>query len=170
MPKLDTLADLFVEELRDLHSAESQLLKAIPALAEAASDELLKVAFENHARQTKLHLERLERIFEKLGESPHGRTCKAMKGLIAEGREHIKAKAGPAVKDAALIAAAQRIEHYEIAGYGTARTFATLLGHGDAAALLQQTLEEEGDTDQRLTLIAQGLNVEALSGENSRDR
>lgn len=170
MPKLDTLADLFIEELRDLHSAESQLLEAIPAMAEAASDALLKGAFENHARQTGIHLERLERIFKELGENPRGRTCKAMKGLIAEGREHIEAKAGPAVKDAALIASAQRIEHYEIAGYGTARTFATLLGHGDAAALLRQTLEEEGDTDQRLTLIAQGLNVEALAGGDSTNR
>lgn len=161
MPKLNSLKDLYLEELRDLYNAETQLIKALPKMAKAASDETLKQAFEEHLEQTRTHVERLEQIFEELSESPKGKKCKAMEGLIAEGDDLMKEEGEAAVKDAGLIGSAQRVEHYEIAGYGTVRTFATILGYEDAAELLQQTLDEEGDTDERLTEIAQELNIEA---------
>lgn len=161
MAKLNTLKDLYIEELKDLYSAENQLIKALPAMAEAASDEGLKAAFEEHLEETKVHAERLEKIMEELDESPKGKKCKAMEGLVAEAKETISMQGEPAVKDAALIAAAQRVEHYEIAGYGCTRTFANLLGFSEAADLLQTTLDEEGATDERLTEIAEELNVEA---------
>lgn len=162
MSKLETLNDLYVEELRDLHNAENQLLKALPEMEEAAHSAELKIAFNEHRLQTETHVERLESIFEALNLPAKGKTCKAMKGLIAEAKEHIKEKAASAVKDASLIAAAQRVEHYEIAGYGTARTFAATLGYTEAEALLQETLNEEGAADQRLSHLAQRLNLEAM--------
>ena len=162
MSKLNTLNDLFIEELRDLYHAENQLLKALPEMEDAAHSADLKIAFNEHRIQTGAHVQRLEAIFESLGQPAKGKTCKAMKGLIAEAKQHIKEKATSAVRDASLIASAQRVEHYEIAGYGTARTFADTLGYKEASELLQQTLNEEGATDQRLTSIAQGLNLEAM--------
>ena len=151
---LDTLKELYVEELKDLYSAENQLLKALPQMAGAATAPKLKTAFEDHLAQTEGHVQRLTTIFEGLGEQPTGKVCKAMKGLVAEGSEVIQEEGESHVKDAALIAAAQRVEHYEMAGYGSARNFAKLLGEKDAVKLLQQTLDEEGETDQKLTQLA----------------
>jgi ferritin-like metal-binding protein YciE len=138
-------------------------------MAEAASDETLKMAFDQHLDQTKTHAERLEQILAELNELPGGKKCKAMEGLLAEGDEIIAQEAAPAVKDAGLIAAAQRVEHYEIAGYGTARTFAELLDYPSAADILQSTLDEEGETDERLTEVALELNLEAADIDGSDD-
>jgi ferritin-like metal-binding protein YciE len=163
-----TLEGLLVEELRDLYSAESQLTKALPKLAAAASDEALKSSFDHHLEQTREHLQRLDRVMELLEASPKGKACKAMKGLVAEGEQRMKEEASPAVRDAALIAAAQKIEHYEIAGYGTVRTYAELLGEDEIVSLLQKTLEEEAETDRQLTKLASALNVKAeTTGEMS---
>jgi ferritin-like metal-binding protein YciE len=161
---LNTLRDLFVEELKDLYDAETQITKALPKMAAQASSPDLKMAFEEHLGQTQAQIHRLDRIFQQLGESPTGKTCKAMRGLIAEGEELMKHGADPDVMDAGLIGAAQKVEHYEIAGYGTARTYAQLLGEQEAATLLDQTAQEEGDTDHKLTALAQrcGINRDAL--------
>jgi ferritin-like metal-binding protein YciE len=165
MAALRTLEDLFVHELRDLHSAEKQLLKALPKMAKAAASEHLRQGFEDHLAQTEGHVERLDKILEQLGKSSRGPKCDAMEGLIEEGKKMIEEEAEDHVKDAGLIAAAQRVEHYEIAGYGTARTFARLLGHFEAEALLQQTLDEEKETDHRLTDLAESeINVAAPAG------
>ncbi len=159
---LDSLHDLYVEELRDLYNAENQLLKALPRMAKAATHPDLKAAFTEHLAVTHGQVERLTTIFAELGEKPTGKKCKAMEGLVAEGKEVMDEEGEPAVKDAALIASAQRVEHYEMAGYGCVRTFATLLGHTDAAELLQQTLDEEGEADKKLTELAESvINVEA---------
>jgi ferritin-like metal-binding protein YciE len=161
--KLNTLKQLYIEELRDLHSAENQLLKALPKMAKGASSEELKLAFENHLDQTKVHVERLEEIFEHLDETPKGKTCQAMKGLVEEGSEILEEEGEESVLDAGIIAAAQKVEHYEIASYGTVRTFAQLLGEDEAAELLQETLDEEGEADKLLTQLAQDMvNPEAL--------
>ena len=161
--KLNTLKQLYIEELRDLHSAENQLLKALPKMAKGASSEELKLAFENHLDQTKVHVERLEEIFERLDETPKGKTCQAMKGLVEEGSEILGEDGEETVLDAGIIAAAQKVEHYEIASYGTVRTFAQLLGEDEAAELLQETLDEEGEADKLLTQLAQEIvNPEAL--------
>ena len=154
--QLQSLKDLFVEQLRDLYSAETQLVEALPKLASAASHDELRQAFEHHLEETRGHVDRLREIFEQLGTPPGGHTCEAMKGLIAEGDEIVKAEGESAVKDAALIAAAQRVEHYEIAGYGTVRTLAGELDLGDARDLLDQTLDEESSADKLLTKIATG--------------
>jgi len=160
--KLEDLQDLFVEELKDLYSAENQLIKALPKMAKAASHEELRGAFEEHLEQTRTHVERLEKIFDRLGASPKGKKCKAMEGLIAEGKELLAEDAEPEVMDAGLISSAQRVEHYEIAGYGCVRTYAQLLGNDEAARLLQQTLDEEGQTDKKLTALAESaINLEA---------
>jgi len=162
--KLGTLHDLYVDELKDLYNAEHQLLKALPKMAKAASASKLAEAFTNHLEETKGQIERLEKIFKKLDASPKGKTCKAMEGLIEEGKELMEEDAEPTVMDAALIAAGQRVEHYEMAGYGCVRTFATLLGYKDAADLLQQTLNEEGAADKKLTKLAETvINVEAVT-------
>jgi ferritin-like metal-binding protein YciE len=164
--KLESLETLYVEELRDIYNAENQLLKALPKMAKAASASELKQAFEDHLEQTKEHVERLEEIFEKLDKKPTGKTCKAMKGLVEEGSEIIEEDGEEHVIDAGLIAAAQKVEHYEIASYGTVRTWAEILGEDDAVELLQQTLDEEGETDKRLSELAQELiNVEAAAGK-----
>jgi ferritin-like metal-binding protein YciE len=152
--KMKTMEDLFVHELKDLYSAEKQILKALPKMAKAASDEQLKMAFEDHMTETEKQVERLDQIFEELGISGRGHKCKAMEGLLEEGKEILEMDADPEVLDAAMIAAAQRVEHYEIAGYGCARTYAEQLGHADAAELLQASLDEEGNTDKRLTDLA----------------
>jgi ferritin-like metal-binding protein YciE len=163
--KLDSLQTLYIEELRDLYNAESQLVKALPKMAKGASHQELKQAFEDHLEQTKEHVERLEEIFKRLEQKPTGKTCKAMKGLIEEGSEILGEDGDESVLDAALIGAAQRVEHYEIAAYGTVRTFANMLGEEEAAELLQETLDEEGEADKLLTELAESVvNVEAPSG------
>jgi ferritin-like metal-binding protein YciE len=153
---LQTLHDLFVEQLEDLYSAETQLVEALPKMASAASNEQLRDAFEHHLEQTREHVSRLEKIFDELGKSPGGETCKAMQGLIEEGEEVLKMEGDPTVIDAALIAAAQRVEHYEIAGYGTVKTFADHLDLGDIKGILDDTLDEEAKADKLLTTIATG--------------
>ena len=163
--QMQDLQDLYVDQLRDLYNAEKQLVKALPKMAKAASDDQLKEAFTTHLEQTKEHVERLEGIFEQLGKRPTGKTCKAMQGLVEEGNELMQEDAEPEVLDAGLIAAAQRVEHYEIAGYGTVRAYAKLLGDEQAAKVLQQTLDDEGETDKLLTQIAESsINVEAAEG------
>lgn len=162
--KLESLKDLYREQLKDLYSAETQLLDALPKMSEAASTPDLKRAFSEHLRQTQEHVRRLERIFDELGERPQGHTCEGMKGLIREGEEMMAMKGDPAVLDAGLIAAAQRVEHYEIAGYGTVRTYAELLGHDGHMTLLERTLDEEEQTDELLTRLAEShVNEEAFS-------
>jgi ferritin-like metal-binding protein YciE len=159
---MDSFDDLFLHELQDLYSAEKQILTALPKMAKKASSGELRQAFESHLAQTRGHVERLEKIFQDLALSPGRHKCKAMEGLIEEGSELLKADIEDAIRDAALIGAAQRVEHYEMAGYGTARTYAEMLGHADAAELLQQTLDEEKETDQSLTELAlTSVNVEA---------
>lgn len=160
--KLETLNSLYLEELRDLYSVENQILKALPEMIKAAQATELKAGFESHLRQTEGHVSRLEQIFEKLGENPRGKFCKGMEGILAEGKQLLQEDAEPDVLDAGLITAAQHVEHYEIAGYGTVRTYAQLLGENEAVALLQQTLDEEEQTDQKLTQLATKINVEAL--------
>jgi ferritin-like metal-binding protein YciE len=160
MAKIKSLHDLFVHELRDLFSAEKQLLKALPKMAKAATHEELKEGFEQHLQETEAQVERLEQIFEKLGVSSRGEKCVAMEGLIEEGKKLMEEEMPENVLDAALIGAAQKIEHYEIAGYGTAKTFAEILSEDEAADLLEQTLNEEKETDTKLTELAEN-NVNA---------
>jgi ferritin-like metal-binding protein YciE len=162
--KLDSLHTLFVDQLRDVYNAENQLLKSLPKMAKKASSDELRQAFEDHLETTKEHVERLEQVFKDLDEKPKGKTCQGMKGLVEEGSEMLDEQGEESVLDAGIIAAAQKIEHYEIATYGTLRTWANLLGQDDAAELLQQTLDEEGDTDERLNELAEEIvNPEALS-------
>ncbi len=159
--EMETLEELYVEELKDLWSAEKQILKALPRMIKAASSRELKAGFRDHERQTREQVRRLERIFKSLDASPRGKKCVGMEGLLKEGAELIKEKPEADVLDAGLISAAQHVEHYEMAGYGTVRTWAKLLGHNDHAALLQETLDEEKDTDKKLSQLAQVINVEA---------
>jgi len=166
--QLNSLNDLFVEQLRDLYSAETQLVEALPKMASAASHDELQQAFEHHLDETRGHVDRLREIFGQLGTTPGSETCEAMKGLIAEGEEVVKAQGDSAVKDAALIAAAQRVEHYEIAGYGTVRTFADDLDLGDARDLLDQTLDEESSADKLLTKLATGGMLKAGLNERAK--
>jgi ferritin-like metal-binding protein YciE len=162
--KLATLHDLYVDELKDLYNAEHQLLRALPKMAKAASDPQLAKAFTDHLAETEGQVERLEKIFKKLDASPKGKKCKAMEGLLEEGKEVMAEDADPTVMDAALIAAAQRVEHYEIAGYGCVRTFARSLGDEHASELLQETLDEEGAADKKLTQLAETvINAEAVA-------
>jgi ferritin-like metal-binding protein YciE len=154
--QLQSLNDVLEHQLNDLYSAESQLIEALPKMAQAASSDELKKAFEEHLTETRGHAGRLDEIFGQLGKRPSGEICKAMKGLIAEGDEIVQTSGDPAAKDAALIAAAQRVEHYEIAAYGTARTLAGELGKSEAKDLLDQTLDEEANADKLLTKIATG--------------
>jgi len=161
--KLDTLKTLYIDELRDLYNAENQLLKALPKMAKAASSEELKDAFEKHLEQTKTHVERLEEVFEDIGEKPKSKTCKAMKGLIEEGSEILQEEGEESVIDAGIIIAAQKVEHYEIASYGSVRTFAQLLGKDRSAELLQTTLDEESEANELLNNLAEDIvNPEAL--------
>ena len=161
---LNSFDDLMVEQLEDLYDAEQRLVKALPKMAAAAHNASLKAAFQDHLRQTEGHVNRLEQVFRALGYKPKSKTCVAMKGLVEEGEEAIAASGDPNVKDAALIAAAQRVEHYEIAGYGTVRTYAQQLGDSDAAQLLQQTLDEEGETDKKLSALAErAVNLKAAA-------
>jgi ferritin-like metal-binding protein YciE len=157
MDRLNNLDDLFLHELRDLYSAEQQILQALPKMAAAADHAELRRAFQEHEQVTRDQVRRLDTIADDLGLDLKGHKCKGIEGIIKEGEDLLKAKADADVMDAGLIGAAQRVEHYEIAGYGTARTFARRLGHNRAAELLQQTLDEEGTTDQRLTRIAESM-------------
>lgn len=164
---MNSLKELYIDELKDLYNAENQLLKALPKMAKKASAPELKRAFQDHLTQTQGHVDRLEKIFKGLGEKPTGKTCKAMKGLVEEGKEVIDEDGDESVLDAALIGAAQRVEHYEIAGYGVVRTFASLLGEDDAMGLLQRTLNEEAEADKKLTKLAESIiNVEASEAED----
>ncbi len=163
MAELQSLEDLFLEDLKDLYNAENQILKALPRMAKKASAPELRRAFEQHLKQTEGQVQRLERVFGAIGEKPKGKTCKGMQGLIEEGKEKMSEDIEDDVLDAALIAAAQKVEHYEIAAYGTLRAYAEMLGNQQAAKLLQQTLDEEGETDKKLTALAEQLvNVEAV--------
>jgi ferritin-like metal-binding protein YciE len=167
--KLDSLEELYVEELRDLYNAEHQILKALPKMAKAASSPDLEKGFQEHLQQTKGQVDRLDQIFADLGKSTKGKKCEAMEGLLKEGAELLEVDAEPSVLDAALIAAAQSVEHYEIAGYGCVRTYAKLLGHSEATKLLQQTLDEERRTDEKLTELAVGsINTEAVEPEGNQ--
>jgi ferritin-like metal-binding protein YciE len=157
----NALKKLYIDELQDLHSAENQLVKALPKMAKAAGSEDLRTAFEEHLEQTREHVTRLDKIFQELDESPKGKKCRGMEGLIEKGSEMIEEDREPEELDAGLIAAAQRVEHYEIAGYGCVRTYANLLGESEAASLLEQTLAEEKETDQKLTELAEQINVVA---------
>ena len=161
--KLNTLQDLYIEELRDLFSAETQLVKALPKMAEAATADELRAAFDEHLEQTKEHVERLNQVFESLGTTGKGKKCKGMEGLIEEAGELLEEDTDPDVLDAGLIAAAQRVEHYEIAVYGCVCTYAKLLGRDEELELLGQTLDEEKEADETLTDIAEStINIDAI--------
>ena len=166
--KQSALKELYIDELRDIYNAENQLTKALPKMAKASTSEELRAGFEEHLEQTKGHVERLEQIFKELGEKPTGKKCKGREGLVEEGKEMIDEQEGETL-DAGLISAAQRVEHYEIAAYGCVRTYAKLLGEDDAAELLEQTLKEEKETDQKLTKLAEKINVEAEQEEGEEE-
>jgi ferritin-like metal-binding protein YciE len=163
------LKHLYIEELKDLCSAENQMVKALPKMIKAATSEDLRTGFEEHLEQTKGHVSRLEEIFKALGVSPKGKKCKGMEGLIKEGGEMIEETPAPEELDAGLISAAQRVEHYEIAGYGCVSTYAKLLGEDEAVSLLRQTLEEEKETDEKLTQLAESINLEAVGSGASEE-
>jgi ferritin-like metal-binding protein YciE len=165
----DSLQEVYVDELKDLYSAENQLTKALPKMAKAASSEELRQGFEEHLEQTKGHVERLQQIFEMLGEKPTGKKCVGMEGLIKEGAEIMSEDFEDEVMDAALISAAQRVEHYEIAAYGTVCAYADLLGESKHASLLGETLNEEKETDQKLTELSKEINVEAQEAGSERE-
>ena len=167
---LDTLRDLFVDELKDLYNAEHQLLKALPKMAKAATSTGLKRAFDSHLAETKTQVERLDQVFKTLDISPKGKKCKAMEGLVEEGSQWMEEDADDDVMDAGLIACAQRVEHYEMAGYGCVRTYAQLLGETKAASLLQKTLDVEAASDKKLTELAKRINVEANNEDVTRKR
>jgi ferritin-like metal-binding protein YciE len=161
--KSDSLRQFYVEQLRDLYNAENQIVKALPKMTEKATHPMLKDAFRLHTEQTQQHIDRLQRIFTMLGERPGGEKCKGMEGLLEEAQHTMKQVGDPDVLDAAMIAMAQRVEHYEIAGYGCVRTYANALGLSDQAQILQETLTEEGETDHKLTAIAEDVvNADAL--------
>lgn len=161
---IDSMKKLFAHELKDLYSAENQILEALPKMAEKATHQELKSAFQAHHEQTKEHVQRLEQIFNDLEFEPTGQKCKGMEGLLEEGEDAMEDAEDDEVRDAAMISAAQRVEHYEIAGYGSARTYARMLGNDRAAELLQQTLDEEGATDKKLTKLAESrVNPDAMS-------
>ncbi len=167
--KLKSLDDLLVDELRDLYDAEHQITKSLPKMAEKASSSELRSAFREHLQVTGQHIQRLEQVFQQLGQSGKGKSCEAMQGILRQGEQTMQEEADPEVMDAALIAAAQRVEHYEIAGYGAVRAYAQQLGHNQVARLLQQTLNEEGEADKKLTQIAErSINVRAASGPTER--
>ena len=166
--EMETLRDLYIDELKDLYSAEKQLVKALPKMAKNATNPQLKQAFTDHLAQTEGHVERLEQIFEMLDESPRGKKCVGMEGLIEEAKELLEEDAQDEVLDAGLISKAQHVEHYEIAGYGTVRSYALMLGETEQATLLKETLDEEATTDKLLTKLAESsINVDAVTGEES---
>jgi ferritin-like metal-binding protein YciE len=163
--EMQSLKDLFIDELKDLYSAENQILKALPKMVKKATSPQLKAGFEKHLKETEGHVERLDKIFQELDENPKGKKCKGMEGIIADGKELMEEDAEPEVMDAGLIGAAQHVEHYEMAGYGCVRTYAELLGLNNIAKLLQKTLDEEKATDEKLTELASNINVEAEAEE-----
>jgi ferritin-like metal-binding protein YciE len=168
---LESLQELYLEQLKDLHSAETQIIEALPKMIEQTKHTELRRAFELHLTQTKEQLRRLEQIGQRAGQKLSGHTCKGMEGLLEEGEELLEERADSDVLDAALISAAQRVEHYEMAGYGCARTYARLLGLEDDAKLLQKTLDEEGETDHLLTDLAERvINIEAMTGDREVGR
>ena len=167
--EINSLRELYIDQLRDLYDAENQLIKALPKMAEGATSEELREGIEEHLEQTRNQAQRLEQIFERLGETPKGERCKGMEGVIKEGSETLEKEMDDDTKDAAIIAAAQRVEHYEIAGYGTVRTYANLLGETEAAELLEETLDEEKETDQKLTQLAEEINIEAAEGSDEEE-
>ena len=168
--ELESLEELYIEELKDLWSAEKQILRAMPRMIKAASNKELKRGFTMHERQTREQVKRLERICKELGVSPRGKKCEGMEGLLQEGTDLIKERPDPDVLDAGLIAAAQHVEHYEMAGYGTVRTWARLLGYGNQADLLQTTLDEEGMTDKQLTELAERMiNIAAVNPDEEEE-
>jgi ferritin-like metal-binding protein YciE len=167
--EINSLRELYIDQLRDLYDAENQLIKALPKMAKGATSDQLREGIEEHLEQTRGQAERLEQIFERLGEKPKGKKCKGMQGLVEEGNETLKEDMEEDTKDAAIIAAAQRVEHYEISGYGTARTYANLLGENEDVELLEETLEEEKETDQKLTQLAEEINVEAAEGSDEEE-
>jgi ferritin-like metal-binding protein YciE len=160
-----SLQELYVEQLRDLYDAEKQIIEALPEMVDAADSEDLKDALSEHLEITKTQATRLEQIFDALGEKPKGEKCKGMQGVLDEGSSLVDEISVANVRDAAIIAAAQRVEHYELAGYGTARSFAELLGEDEASQLLQETLDEEKEADQKLTNLASEINVEAAESQ-----
>jgi ferritin-like metal-binding protein YciE len=167
---LTSLHDLYVDELKDLYNAENQLVKALPRMAKAANHPDLKAGFEEHLEETRTQVERLEQIFEALDLRPKGKKCEAMEGLIEEAKSIMEEDADPSVMDAALIAAAQKVEHYEIAGYGCVRTYARMLGYEEAERLLQETLDEEAETDKKLTELAESvINIEAQTQSDDEE-
>lgn len=165
----ESVRQLYIDELRDLYNAETQLVKALPKMAKASSNDELREAFEEHLRQTSEHVSRLEQIFEMLDEKPTGKKCLGMEGLVKEAAETMKEDYEDSVMDAGIIGAAQRVEHYEIAGYGTVRTLAELMGEDEHVSLLEQTLEEEKQTDQKLTELAENVNSSAMETEEEGD-
>src|SRR3984893_18050185 len=168
MPQ-DSLRELYIDELRDLYNAEIQLVKALPKMAKAASNQELRQAFEEYMRQTSGHVTRLEQIFEKLGEESSGKNCVGMEGLMKEGSELISEDYPEPVLDAGIIGAAQRVEHYEIAAYGTVRSFAEALGESEQASLLEETLHEEKEADEKLSQISQNVNPAAAEGKSEQE-
>ena len=167
---LDSLDKLFLEELKDVYNAEKQILRALPKMAKAAESPELQQAFTTHQKETEGHVQRLEQIFKELGQTPRGKKCKGMEGLLEEGKEVLEEDGEPAVIDAALIASAQRVEHYEMAAYGCLRTYAQLLGMDQAGELLQQTLDEEEATDKKLTQLGEsGINEAAVAAGAGMD-
>ena len=164
--KLNSLHDLYLAELQDLYDAENQIIKALPKMAEEASSTDLRAALEEHLEQTREHVRRLEQVFRLHGEEAEGEKCEGVRGIIEEGKDMLKKDAAPMVRDAAIIGSAQRVEHYEMAGYGTVRTYAHLLGYDDQATLLQATLLEERGTDISLTDLAMMVNVDAIVGDS----
>lgn len=166
--KPSSLQQLYVEQLRDLYDAEQQIIKALPDMIEVAGASQLKDALNEHLQVTETQASRLEQIFEKLGEKPKGEKCKGMQGVLQEGSDLVEDIEDPNVRDAAIIASAQRVEHYEMAGYGTARTYATLLGQDDASQLLEETLDEEKEADEKLSELAEEINVGANEGAGAR--
>jgi ferritin-like metal-binding protein YciE len=165
----ESIRELYINELKDLYNAETQLVKALPKMAKASSSDELREAFEEHLRQTSEQVSRLEQIFEMMDEKPTGKKCAGMEGLVKEATETMREKYEDSVMDAALIGAAQRVEHYEIAGYGTVREFAELLGEDEHVPLLEQTLEEEKQTDEKLTQLAQDINAQAEETESESE-
>jgi ferritin-like metal-binding protein YciE len=164
--EMTKLQDLYVDELRDLLNAENQIIKALPKMAKNATSPQLQKAFQNHLVESRTHVERLNKIFENMGQRPKGKKCKGVEGILEEGKDFMDEADSDEVMDAGLIASAQRVEHYEMAAYGTVRTYAQLLGDKEAARLLQQTLDEEGATDKKLTELAMsGINVEAQEAQ-----
>jgi ferritin-like metal-binding protein YciE len=166
---MNELKDLFIDEIKDLYNAEKQITKALPQMAKKAHSEELKEAFQEHLKETEKQIERLEKIFKELDLAPRGKKCEGMEGIISEGKDIMQEIENPDLLDAALIAAAQKVEHYEIASYGTVRTYAELLNMDNAANLLQETLDEEAAADEKLTSLAtQGINQEAVEEEKER--